>query len=108
MTTIEFTNRNGRITGFCCKGHSGYAEAGADVVCAAVSTAVSFAEATICDVLGISCKTQVNEAEALIRLTLPASCEEDEDAAQAVLSGMMLTLCALHDEYPDYVEVLEV
>ena len=108
MTTIEFYNQKGRITGFCCKGHSGYAEAGADIVCAAVSTAVSFAEATICDVLGITCKTQVNEQEAMVRLTLPASCEEDEDAVQAILSGMMLTLCALHDEYPDYVEVLEV
>jgi len=25
-----------------------------------------------------------------------------------VLTGMMLTLCSLRDEYPDYIEVLEV
>ena len=31
-----------------------------------------------------------------------------EEAVQAVLSGMMLTLCSLRDEYPDYIEVLEV
>ena len=84
-----------------------FAEAGADIICAAVSTAVQFATATICDVLGVSCKTKVDEENALIRLSLPAVCEE-EDAAQAVLSGMMLTLSALHDEYPDYIEVLEV
>ena len=30
------------------------------------------------------------------------------DAAQAVLTGMMLTLCSLRDEYPDHIEVLEV
>ncbi|MBQ1264351.1 MAG: ribosomal-processing cysteine protease Prp [Oscillospiraceae bacterium] len=107
MTRVEFFNQDGRITGFCCSGHSGYAEAGADVVCAAVSTAVQFAETTIHDVLGERCKSKVNEEEARITLTLPATCE-DEEAVQAVLTGMMLTLCALRDEYPDYIEVLEV
>ena len=107
MTSVEFVNKGGRLSGFCCKGHSGYAEAGADIVCAAVTTAVRFAEATIRDVLGVSCKVQVDEQQALIRLTLPASCE-DEETVQAVLSGMMLTLCELRDEYPEYIEVLEV
>ena len=107
MTTISFEDRGGRLTGFCCRGHSGYAEAGADIVCAAITSAVRVAEATICEVLGEACRTQVDEREALIRLTLPAHCEQEE-AVQAVLSGLMLTLCALRDEYPDYVEVLEV
>ena len=44
MTRVEFFNQNGRINGFCCAGHSGYAEEGSDIVCAAVSTAVKFAE----------------------------------------------------------------
>ena len=52
MTRVEFFDHEGRITGFCCSGHSGYAEAGGDVVCAAVSTAVKLAECTINDVLG--------------------------------------------------------
>lgn len=107
MTTVEFKNENGRITGFCCSGHSGYGEEGGDVVCAAVSTAVKFAEATLNDVLGANAKTKVNEADAEITLTLPASCEE-EAAVQAVLTGMMLTLCSLREQYPDYIEVLEV
>ena len=96
-----------RITGFSVSGHSGYAEAGADIVCAAVSTAVKFAEHTICEVLGEHAKTRVNEEEARVTLTLPASCE-DEEAVQAVLTGMMLTLCELRDAYPDYIEVMEV
>ena len=45
--------------------------------------------------------------QARITLTLPATCESEE-AVQAVLSGMMLTLCSLRDDYPDYIEVLEV
>ena len=107
MTRVEFYDQDGRISGFCCTGHSGYAEAGADIVCAAVSTAVKLAECTIHDVLGEHIKSRVNEEEARVTLTLPAACE-NEEAVQAVLTGMMLTLCSLRDEYPDYIEVLEV
>jgi len=107
MTKVAFFNENGRITGFCCSGHSGYAEAGADIICAAVSTAVTFASDTITDVLGERAKLRVNEEAAEITLKLPASCEE-EDAVQAVLTGMMLTLSHWRDEYPDYIEVMEV
>ena len=108
MTRVEFFNQDGRISGFCCSGHSGYAEAGSDIVCAAVSAAVILTITTLQDILGVKAKTKVNEQEARITLKLPASCEEHEDAAQAVLTGMMLTLCSLRDEYPDHIEVLEV
>ena len=107
MTLVEFFDHEGRITGFCCSGHSGYAEAGSDIVCAAVSTAVKLAECTINDVLGEHAKTRVNEEEARVTLNLPAACE-NEEAVQAVLTGMMLTMCSLRDEYPDYIEVLEM
>ena len=107
MTKVEFFNQDGRINGFSVAGHSGYAEAGEDIVCAAVSTAVTFAECTIHDVLGERTKSKVNEEEARVTLMLPATCE-DEEAVQAVLTGLMLTLCKLRDEYPEYIEVLEV
>ena len=96
-----------RITGFSGSGHSGYAEAGSDIVCAAISAVVTMAEATINDVCGGKAKVRVKEEDARITLTLPATCEEEE-AIQAVLAGMLLYLCNLRDEYPDYIEVLEV
>lgn len=107
MTRCEFFTDKDRITGFSVSGHSGYAEAGADIVCAAVSAAVAMAEATINDVCGAKAKVRVKEADARITLTLPASCDE-EDSIQAVLAGMMIYLCSLRDDYPDYIEVLEV
>ena len=107
MTRCEFFTENERITGFSVSGHSGYSEAGSDIVWAAVSAVVSMAEATINDVCGAKAKVRVKEADARITLTLPASCDE-EDAVQAVLAGMMLYLCNLREEYPDYIEVLEV
>ena len=96
-----------RITGFSVSGHSGYAEEGSDIVCAAVSAVVSMAEATINDVCGANAKVRVKQEDARITLTLPTSCDE-EDAIQAVLAGMMLTLCSMRDDYSDYIEVLEV
>ena len=107
MTRCEFFTENDRITGFSISGHSGYAEAGQDIVCAAVSAVVTMAEATINDVCGAKAKVRVKDEQARISLTLPPSCDEEE-SVQAVLAGMMLTLCSLRDDHPDYIEVLEV
>ena len=107
MTKVEIFNQNGRINGFAVSGHSGYAEAGSDIVCAAVTSAVRFAECTINDVLGNHANTKVDEDMPRITLTIPAVCD-DEDAVLAVLTGFMLTMCSLRDEYPDYIEVMEV
>ncbi len=107
MTKCEFFREGERITGFSVSGHSGYAEAGSDIVCAAISAVVAMAEATINDVCGGKAKVRVKEEDARISLTLPATCEEEE-SIQAVLAGLMVYLCTLRDEYPDYIEVLEV
>ena len=107
MTRCEFFTEDDRITGFSVSGHSGYAEAGSDIVCAAISAVVTMAEATINEVCGAKAKVRVKEEDARITLTLPASCDE-EDSVQAVRAGMLLTLAGLRDDYPDYIEVLEV
>ena len=107
MTRCEFFTEGERITGFTVSGHSGYAEAGKDIVCAAVSAVVTMAEATINDVCGAKAKVRVKDEQARITLTLPTSCDEEE-TVQAVLAGMMVTLLSLQEDYPDFIEVLEV
>ena len=107
MTRCEFFTEGERITGFSVSGHSGYSEAGSDIVCAAISAVVSMAETTINDVCGAKAKVRVKDEQARITLMLPTSCDE-EDSVQSVLAGLMLYLCDLRDEYPDYIEVLEV
>ena len=107
MTKCEFFRQNERITGFSICGHSGYAQAGQDIVCAAISAVVAMAECTINDVCGGKAKVRVKDEDARITLTLPVSCEE-EDTIQNVLTGLLLYLVDLRDQYPDYIEVLEV
>ncbi len=107
MTKCEFFRSGERITGFSVSGHSGYAEAGADIICASISAVVTMTEATINDVCGGKAKVRVKEESASVTLTLPVSCDE-EDTIQAVLAGMLVYLIDLRDQYPDFIEVLEV
>ena len=107
MIRCEFFTEDERITGVTVSGHSGYEESGKDIVCAYVTAVVTMAEATINDVCGAKAKVRVKDEQARITLTLPVSCDEEE-AVQAVLAGMLITLCGIRDDYPDYIEVLEV
>ena len=108
MTTVTFRMAEGRITGFDAVGHSGYAEAGADIVCAAVTSAVRLVEATVNDVLGLAASVKIREQDAAILFRLPGGLgPTTESTCQSLLTGLMVYLTQLHDEYPDNVEVLE-
>lgn len=107
MTRVEFFDGGGRITGFRCQGHSGFSEAGSDIVCAAVTALVRMTECTLNDVCGSCAQVRVDREKAVISLRLPAHCGEEE-TVQAVLAGLMLTLSSMRDEYPDHLEVMEV
>ena len=109
MTTITFRNEGGRIIGFDSQGHSGYAEEGADIVCAAVSSTIDLVIATINDVLGLAASVKVRESDASISFRLPGGLGPTaESACQAILTGLMVYFTELHDEYPENIEVLEV
>ena len=108
MTTVTFFTEKGRIIGFSSQGHSGYAEAGSDIVCAAVTSAIRLVEATVNDVLGLRAPVKVRPEDAFISLRLPNGLDSSaENICQAVLAGLMVYLTQLHDEYPENVEVLE-
>jgi len=108
MTTITFRSEGNRIIGFDSKGHSGYAEEGSDIVCAAISSTISLVVATINDVLGLAASVKVRESDASISLRLPGGLGQTaESTCQALLTGLMLYFTELHDEYPENIEVLE-
>ena len=108
MTTVTFHTEGNRIIGFDSQGHSGYAEAGEDIVCAAITSAIRLVEATINDVLGLAASVKVKESEALIALRLPGGLAPTaESTCQALLTGLMVYFAELHDEYPENIEVLE-
>ena len=64
MTTLRIYRKDQINVGFECSGHSGYAEAGSDIVCAAISTAVQYC---------IQCGESIDQAVLAL--------ESDEDQA---------------------------
>ena len=109
MTTAEFHTEGHRITGFTVRGHSGYAPEGEDIVCAAVTSAVRLVECAVNDVLGLEASVKVHQKDASITLKLPAHLgQTNESTCQALLTGLMVHLVQLAEEYPNTISVMEV
>ena len=78
------------------------------IVCAAITSAVRLVEATVNDVMGLCAAVKVREADASISLRLPGGLANTaESTCQNLLTGLMVYLAQLHDEYPDNIEVME-
>ena len=108
MTTVTFLTEDARIIGFDVQGHSGWGESGEDIVCAAITSAVRLVEATVNDVMGLCAAVKVREADASISLRLPGGLANTaESTCQNLLTGLMVYLAQLHDEYPDNIEAME-
>ena len=106
MTTVSFSMEGERIVGFQVKGHSGYAHAGNDIVCAAVTSAVRLTECAINDVLGL--KASVKAKGEAVSLKLPGSLgQTNESTCQALLTALMVYFAELHEEYPENIIVVE-
>ena len=85
--------------GFTVQGHSGSAEAGEDIVCAAVSSAVYMVVNTLIDVLMLTPETEVRDGFLSVRLL-----KQETEAALPILKGLALHLRGLQEEYPDYIQ----
>ena len=92
MTTVTFLTEEARIVGFDAQGHSGYAAE----------------EATVNDVMGLCAAVKVREQDTAISFRLPGGLAPTaESTCQNLLTGLMVYLAQLHDEYPENIEVME-
>ncbi len=92
--------KQGLITGFCVNGHSGSAESGEDIICAAVSSPVYMTANTLTEVLALS--PEMTEKDGFFRLTVS---DEEAQKASDVLQGFFLHIKALSEQYPDFIQV---
>ena len=64
--------------------------------------------ATVNDVMGLCASVKVNQETAAISLRLPGGLAPTaESTCQNLMTGLMVYLAQLHDEYPEHIEVLE-
>ena len=109
MITAAFHLEGARIVSFQVEGHSGLATEGEDILCAAVTSAVRLTECAVNDVLGLEASVKVKPEKALISLRLPGGLsQQHESSCQTLLTGLMLYLTQLTEEYPDHIIVMEV
>ena len=96
-----FADAEGRLLGFSITGHAGMAEAGSDILCAAVSSAAYMTANTVLEVLHITPVTlRVDDGDMLFRVA-----ERDEKACKDLFSGFKLHLLGLEEQYPEYLRV---
>ena len=91
-----------QITGFDCVGHAGFAQAGRDIVCAAVSILTTTCVNALESVAKVTPKVQVEDGKMLV--SLPDSAGHD---AQVILRAMRQGLRDLAEEYPRYFQLIE-
>lgn len=100
IEAVFYTAESGTLLGFRIKGHSGYAQNGFDIVCAAVSSASLMAANTITEVLNVPAETKVKDGDLTVRIF-----ERDAQACRDTLAGFKLHLLSLEEQYPDYISV---
>ena len=104
MITAVLYREGENLTGCRIEGHSGWANAGSDIVCAAVSilgcTCVNALE-SVCGVIPEI--TEYNEKKGVLAFELPEITEADNEKAQILMKALKQGLDDLTVEYPQNV-----
>jgi len=103
MVKASFIRRGGALEGFRVCGHSGYAAAGQDIVCAAVSAMTMYTANLLTEGFGIPCKLTVDEQSVTISLLMNSPSE----TGSRVIGTFQKELVALAQEYPQNILVKE-
>ena len=91
------------IRGFLCAGHADYAQAGSDIVCAAVSALTQGCVNALETVAGVRPVVRVNEG--FLAARLPQAGPDSHDA-QVLLHGMLQGLRDIQTQYPQHVRLI--
>ena len=97
MIRAKFNIRKGSFT---IDGHSGSAEAGQDIICAAVSSAAYMAVNTITEIIGENVEADVSDGYMKIVLS------GKNQAATDILKGLKLHISELAKDYPDFIKII--
>ncbi len=102
MITASFSKKNGKFYKFRISGHSGYAESGSDIVCAAVSSMAMLTINNITDSFAIPASVSADEEGPVIDFEL----KSDDERGCALIAGLEREISILAEDYPKYVRVV--
>lgn len=99
-------SRRGRLIGFDVDGHAGYAEAGSDIVCSAVSALAQTALLGLQErlQLPVSCEMKEGNMRCVLGEGIP---ETQWEQAEIVLDTLLLGLTSMQSGYGEYMSVTQ-
>lgn len=106
MIKISFYLSSNLITGFSVKGHSGYADEGSDIVCAAVSSAVFMTINMLTDIYKADADAFVNDDPDDPLISLKLNC--DVENYQKPMQGLFVHMKSLAEDYPENIKLRSV
>ena len=104
MTEIKIIKKQGKILGFECKGHSGYAESGADIICAAISTLAGSCHLGISKILGLAHTFEIDENKGYFKLMLELESVQNQ-SAQVLLQTFSQSAEELANSYKKFIKL---
>lgn len=112
MVRVELYRRRSdrALVGFRASGHSGYAEQGEDIVCAAISALTTVIVLGLEERLGLTPDVAVDEESGYLscKLELDSLDEGVRLRSQDLLETLSLGLHEIEKDYPEYLIVKEV
>ena len=113
MTKITFFKRDGVYYGFKETGHSGYADAGEDIVCSAISAMTMLIVNTVEVAYATDVEYTIDEDSTDVTVKIPAVLDTSEEnatvrfAISGLLQGYFIQLMDMLEDYYDYLSVEE-
>ena len=114
MTTITFYKTDGIFYGFEEQGHTGFAESGEDILCAALSSMtmliINAIEVSYASTVDYTIDEKTSDIRLIAKAALPEF-EEDERKRYAVsglIQAYFFQLMDLIEDYDEYLDVREV
>ena len=104
MITITIFQNHDGVTGFRCIGHSGYAEAGSDIICAGVSSLVINTINSIDAFTDSTFQIETEEESGLIDFRLEQKADHDTGL---LIQSMILGLQGIQSDYGNEYLILD-
>jgi len=109
MTEITINRKGTIVSGIEVSGHSGYAEEGSDIVCAALSTLMQTLDIGLDQVAGVgSFTTQRNDVSGYMACRWDPSDSAYRAGGQILVHSVVLAMKSIAGTYPENVHISEV
>lgn len=106
MTKVRFFRNNGKFVGVECEGHTGYAEEGSDIVCAALSSVVQTAVLGLMQAAGINVDYNVDNEKGYLKALVPATVSDRQSHdADLILKTAYLGASDLYETFSDFISL---